>query len=57
MTAREQFEDRWENEQQTNPQPLENKEREYMIFLCGWEDGVRNYISEISRQRPTTAST
>lgn len=56
MTAREQFEDRWENEQQINPQPPENKEREYKIFLCGWEDGVRNYISEISQQHQTTIS-
>jgi hypothetical protein len=56
MTARETFEDRWQNEQQTNQQPPENKEREYMIYLCGWEDGVKNYISQISRQRPTTSS-
>jgi len=44
MTARETFDERWDNEQQYNPQPPDRKEREYMIYLCGWEDGIRAHM-------------
>lgn len=37
--CRENFNERWEIEQRTNPQPPDTKERAYLIYHCGWEDG------------------
>ena len=44
-SAREIFEERYNNETVINhSQSSRDKEREWMIYLCGWEDGIRTFM-------------
>ena len=44
-SAREIFEERYNNETVVNPsQSSRDKEREWMIYLCGWEDGISSLL-------------
>jgi len=46
MTVKEKFTERKDNEKEILN--IEHDEtREFMIYQCGWEDGVRNYINEL----------
>lgn len=50
-TARDFFNERLNAEKQINPTLTRDVDDSWRIYLCGWEDGVRNYINEINEAR------
>ena len=50
-TARDFFNERLNAEKQVNPTLTRDVDDSWRIYLCGWEDGVRNYINEINEAR------
>ena len=49
-SAREQFEERWENQQATHQHPEAQKGYAWDVYICGWEDAVKHYLLDKTEQ-------